>query len=905
MRALVDLTPFRDYLASGYVLLTPGRRLARALVDAVINERMEAGMPAECPPPVFTIDGWLESLWREQVELGSLPPYRLLDRVGERLLWQQIIASDLKSQGSFTLIQVSGAAEQAARARQQWLMSGGNSRDAAQRSYFGFEVDCAAFGRWCQAFDKELEQLACYTRADVYRALLELPVDKKSPVVLCHVLDLPALTRQVLCHVADVEAPQAATSEGFTPVAATCFDNRREELSRVAAWAADRHRRDQGSTAIVLLDFQRDRQQLDYFLRQQFDCLGARYAALPVNFSTGMPLADTPLFRDALLALRLSVPEASAPLSRSELLALLRSPFLSGDDDTDGPAVLRLRHALTEMMSDTLDRRDVGHLVKTHAPESHFGRVLDALLSNRDTRQRCSPSDWLTVVRQQLQLWGWPGARPLDSLEYQQFERLESTFDDVMRLDLVAGPVSFSAFISLWESVLKDRIFQPKTPDTAVQVLGPQEVVGLRFDAVWICSVQSDALPAPVRIQPFLPLRLQRDLGMPDGDPAALDLRAKQLLNSLRQTHASVLLSCVLEQDGVDVLPSPLIETAAADSPSSEQPIPEHWPAASHLESVHEGRVATDGEAIRFGGGAAVITHQSNCPFRAWIVHRIGPEAVAPTAFGLTAAERGTVVHDALGYLWNQLGDSAALQAMDTAQCEVLVRTAVEDAVGQLESRARRRQRSVRKRVGSACLDLEAERVTVLLTDWLELESTREGAFTVIEQEDSHQLKVGPLTLTLRPDRIDRLPDGRHLVIDYKTGAVKRANWLGERPVEPQLPLYALLDERVAGLAYGRAHQDGVAYVFLGEDLGLTQKDVPLEMQTRGYEVDLPASWEDLRGRWRTRLDALAEDYAQGEAAIDPLPQACRYCSLGSVCRFAETREFEDDIQEYGVGGLS
>jgi len=80
---------------------------------------------------------------------------------------------------------------------------------------------------------------------------------------------------------------------------------------------------------------------------------------------------------------------------------------------------------------------------------------------------------------------------------------------------------------------------------------------------------------------------------------------------------------------------------------------------------------------------------------------------------------------------------------------------------------------------------------------------------------------------------------------------------------------------------------------------------VPLDMQTRGYEVDLPASWEDLRGRWRARLDALAEDYAQGEAAIDPLPQACRYCSLGSVCRFAETREFEDDIQEYGVGGLS
>ena len=905
MRALVDLAPFRDYLSSGHVLLTPGRRLARALADAVINERIEAGMRAECPPQVFTIDGWLESLWREQVELGLLSPHRLLDRVGERLLWQQIISADLKSQGSFTLIQVSGAAEQASRARQQWLLSGGNSRDPEQRSYFDFEVDCAAFSRWCQAFDKALERLACYTRADVYRALLASHVVKKTSVVLCHVLDLPALTRQVLCHVADVKAPQPITSEGFTPVPATCFDNRREELSRVAAWAAERHRSDQGSTAIVLLDFQRDRQQLDYFLRQQFDCLGARYAALPVNYSAGMPLVDTPLFRDALLALRLSVPEPSATFSRSEILALLRSPFLSRDGDPDGLPLLRLRHALTEMMSDTLDRHDVGHLVKTHAPDSHLSRVLDELLSNRDARQRRLPSDWLTVVRQQLHLWGWPGGRPLDSLEYQQFERLESTFDDVMRLDIVAGSVSFSGFITLWESVLKDRIFQPKTADTAVQVLGPQEVVGLRFDAVWICSVQSDALPAPVHSQPFLPFRLQRDLGMLDGDPAGLDLRAKILLNSLRQTHASVFISCAREQDGVDVLPSPLIQVTASGGPSPEQPIPGHWPAASPLEAINEGRVAIDGEAIRFGGGAAVITHQSNCPFRAWIVHRIGPDAVAPPAFGLTAAERGTVVHDALGYLWNQLGDSAALHAMDSVQCEVLVRTAVEDAVRQLESRARRRQRSVRKRVGSACLDLEAERVAALLMDWLELESTRAGGFTVIEQEDSHQLKVGPLTLTLRPDRIDRLPDGRHLVIDYKTGAVKRSSWLGERPVEPQLPLYALLDEQVAGLAYGRAHHDGVAYVFLGEELGLAQKDVALETQTRGYEVDGPASWEDLRGRWRTRLEALAEDYARGEAAIDPLPQACRYCSLGSVCRYAETREFEDDVPEHGMGGLS
>ena len=58
---------------------------------------------------------------------------------------------------------------------------------------------------------------------------------------------------------------------------------------------------------IVLLDAANDRNRLEYFLRQEFDCLDARYNNLPVNFTTGMPLASTPLFRDALAALEWEV----------------------------------------------------------------------------------------------------------------------------------------------------------------------------------------------------------------------------------------------------------------------------------------------------------------------------------------------------------------------------------------------------------------------------------------------------------------------------------------------------------------------------------------------------------------------------------------------------------------------
>ena len=121
----------------------------------------------------------------------------------------------------------------------------------------------------------------------------------------------------------------------------------------------------------------------------------------------------------------------------------------------------------------------------------------------------------------------------------------------------------------------------------------------------------------------------------------------------------------------------------------------------------------------------------------------MGPEGVAVPAFGLTPAERGTLVHDALRYVWDQLGDSAGLRLLGDSERDVLIQSAVKDAIDVLEKRARRRHRSIRKRVGSACLDLEVERITGLLQDWLLLESGRDGEFSLLEQEDSHVLTLG------------------------------------------------------------------------------------------------------------------------------------------------------------------
>ena len=123
-------------------------------------------------------------------------------------------------------------------------------------------------------------------------------------------------------------------------------------------------------------------------------------------------------------------------------------------------------------------------------------------------------------------------------------------------------------------------------------------------------------------------------------------------------------------------------------------------------------------------------------------------------------------------------------------------------------------------------------------------------------------------------------------MIDYKTRAPSRTRWLGERPQEPQLPLYSLLDSSIQGIAYAElSATDPVQFVALGEDLGLLKGDgKSLEQQTRGIAATRP----EMVAQWEASLQRLAVEFIAGAATVTPQPGACDYCDLASLCRINE-----------------
>ena len=143
---------------------------------------------------------------------------------------------------------------------------------------------------------------------------------------------------------------------------------------------------------------------------------------------------------------------------------------------------------------------------------------------------------------------------------------------------------------------------------------------------------------------------------------------------------------------------------------------------------------------------------------------------------------------------------------------------------------------SLRERLGQACWHLEQQLCIEILSHWLTHERNRTSSFRVVEMEKNQTLQVADLSLTLRPDRIDELEDGRRSVIDYKTRAPSKTNWLGDRPQEPQLPLYSLLDSTISGIAFAELPTNTLPkFVALGEDLGFAEGDgKSMEQQTKG-----------------------------------------------------------------------
>ena len=867
-----------DSAGLGTVVVTPNRRLARALGREFDAWQVAQGRRTWETPRVLPIAAFVAGLHDLALHDPALGGVRApLTTTQENALWEAVVeASDVP------LASPAGAAQLAAEA---WLLA--HQWQIADRfRHYDMSEDTRVFARWASEYARRVERLDATDQArlpDAVRALVGgggMPAPRE--VVLAGFAELTpqqdALFQALAARGTRVETHGDQRERGDCRRMEA--SDAREELERVADWVVARlHGSNDARIGIVVPDLGARRggivRALDAALMPDA-LLVAADRQRPYTVSLGGALADTPLVAAALRALRLAVDE----IDFADASALLRSPHVNfGPEPARArfDAEWRRRSGRTTSLDHLLA---VARSARGDAPPAPCAALeaLQAWKARVGTRPR-RLSEWAALLVEALRGIGFPGVDALDSAEYQTLARWQELMSEFAALERVQGAVDLRGAVARLARLASATVFQPDGGDPPVQVLGLLEAEGLEFDHLWITGLTAESWPVPARAHPLLPLDLQRAKRMP-GALADVELqRAHAMLERLARSAPEVVASHAAREGDRSLAPSAMIAEWQAVAPAPPAPRAWHVLASAPLETLVDARSVPLPDTRVVGGGASTLTDQSACPFRAFATHRLGADEPEQPHDGLAASERGELVHRVLARFWESI--PLRTRAFVAALAEPARATILERAADNAIARIRERRPGA---LGDGLLAIEKRRLVTMALDWLRFEVEQRGEFEVMAIEERRALAIGPLSLSGRLDRVDRLADGTTVIIDYKTGTKGGVqSWLGARPDEPQLPLYLVASEPEArAVAFARVRTGEKEFVALAEDESVLPK----------ARVDWKrehANWPALVKAWNDELTRLATDFAAGVAEVAPKrADTCRYCSVATLCRVNE-----------------
>lgn len=459
-------------------------------------------------------------------------------------------------------------------------------------------------------------------------------------------------------------------------------------------------------------------------------------------------------------------------------------------------------------------------------------------------------------------------------------QALRAAMEELLREAGAGGRLAMADYPDLLTAILeRSEVREAVTPHPGVMIWGTLEARVQGADLVILGGLNDGVWPALPPPDPWLNRRLRHRIGLP-----LPERRVGQEAHHFQQAVAAgeVILSRALRSDEAETVASrwlnrlvnlmeglpPLGPRALArmrargeewlalarrlDLPAAPEPAaPRPSPAPP---------VAARPKELSVTGIRTLIRD----PYAIYARHVLRLRPLDPMRPAPDAALRGSVLHRILEG-WVKAGaDPAAFGAMADA---ILARD-VPWPTARLIWRAR----------------------LARVADWfLEREAARAGVPLMVEAKGGVEVRPG-FRLTARPDRIDRLPDGRVEIVDYKTG--KPPSEAQIRAFDKQLLLEAAMAARGAFAELG-----GPAEVAAAVYIGLGARPEERRIALEGGEAE--AAWAQLR-----RLAAKYADPARGYTARRALAGEREGGDYDHLARFGEW-DMSDPARAEPVGGAA
>ncbi|MGQ3891918.1 PD-(D/E)XK nuclease family protein [Legionella sp. CNM-4043-24] len=835
-------------LKQGATIITPNNRLSSHILTRFA--RAENGMVLE-KPRCLPWQTYLQDVYRQHVcqrPSDSLPV--LINAQQQRFLWTRVIASHLGeplNQGLVDEIQ------EAWRRCLQWQLDW-------NQAAFSLTPQTRQFQDWARQVQTELQRRELIVSEQLVDLLKRQQTGIKPGTVVWYCFDdytpqqkqwqryLEEQGCTVLCLDLDETDESAAVYE-----ASDEDDERLQLLSWLQTQLAEGHER----IAVVVPDLQNQEQRLQRLLQRHLP-------ASLFDISLGQPLTQFPLVAHALSWLELG----SSSISSQQARLILSSPYL-GDASREMMGRAQMMHDSAVMQEHRIDYAMFLSELQRYAPG-----LASLIAAMTDYPKQGSVYDWIQAFTTRLHALGFPGDHSLNSATWQCYHRFLALFDEMKQLAMLSSSLTLSQALSTLTMLARNTVFQPQKTESRIQILGLLEASGCYFDRLWVMSTTDDCLPQKTRLSAFIPARLQRELAMPHACPDRELLLATRIVSRLKNSSRQSVFSYPRLSKDKPNLPSPLLRELAGYQARASQ-IP---PAELALESFTEDYLIPFLPSEPLTGSSSLLADQAKCPFRAFAGYRLQAKRGLSLSDGPNQMERGQIIHRIMELVWRKLERQEHLFTYSEAELDQIIEQAIEQGL--------RPWQALRTHSFPPLIQaVERQRLRALVLACLDWEKKR-PAFTVESLEQSYALELAGITFNLRVDRMDRVANDKKWVIDYKSSLPVGSPWQDERPKEPQILLYALLDERISTMLFGELKAGHMTCKGFSEEA----QDLPGIKSPQAGE-----SWQEYREQWRSALHELAEEYQRGHCPPQPVSlSVCQQCDFQSLCRFGMS-DMEDD----------